>query len=85
MNRHDVYAAIDAERLDQDIRWRNGRKNEKQYAFAAPHILILEECVAKLRPIWYGANSQDGVRDRLIKIAAVAVRALEEIQHQDGE
>lgn len=79
MNRKEVYNAIDAERESQDKVWRTGRPSEYQYQFAAPHILLLEEGVSKLRPLWYGSKSED-IRDRLIKLAAVAIRALEEIK-----
>lgn len=82
MKREDVYTAIDKERIAQDETWRKGRPIEAQYKFAAPHVLLLEECVAKLRSFWY-ISDKENLRDRLIKIAAVAVRALEEIDHQN--
>lgn len=78
MLRPEIYAAIDTERLAQDTKWRIGRPNEAQYKFAAPHVLLLEEGAAKLREDWYNARGEE-FRSRLVKIAAVAVRALEEI------
>jgi len=78
MTRQEVYAAIDRERTSQDASWRTGRPNEAQYAFAAPHILLLEAQAAKLRDLWYGSTKED-LRDRLIKTAAITVRALEEV------
>lgn len=84
MTRKDIYTAIDAERESQDKLWRTGRPNEAQYQFAAPHILLLEVQAAKLRDIWYVSTKED-LRDRLIKTAAIAVRALEEIDLGRGE
>lgn len=82
MTRQEAYEAVDKERISQDKVWRTGRWTEEQYTFAAPHILLLEEGVAKLRSIWYGSMKEDNIQDRLVKIAAVAIRALEEI-HND--
>jgi hypothetical protein len=75
-----IYYSIDLERASQDTSWRTGRPNEDQYAYAAPHILLLEEQVAKLRSNWYGARDESTLRERLVKVAALAVRALEEIK-----
>jgi len=80
MKRNDIYKAIDLERVSQDEVWRTGRPNEDQYKFAAPHVLLLEENASKLRSIWYGSKEENDFKDRLIKIAAIAVRALEEIE-----
>ena len=80
MTRTDVYRQIDLERTSQDTQWRDGRPVEGQYQYAAPHVLLLEEQVAKLRANWYGAKDESSLMDRLIKIAAIAVRAIEEIQ-----
>jgi hypothetical protein len=79
MTRTEVFAAISAERESQDEKWRDGRPVENQYVFSAPHILLLEEQVAKLRANWYGVKDESSLRERLIKVATIAVRALEEI------
>lgn len=79
MKREGIYTEIDAEREQQDAAWRTGRPVEDQYRFAAPHVLLLEEQVAKLRSNWYGTADESSLRDRLIKVAAIAVRAIEEI------
>lgn len=78
--RAEVLAAVNAERVEQDKVWRTGRPNEEQYKFAAPHILLIEEQATKLRSIWYGAKDEGTIRERLVKLAAIAVRALEEIE-----
>jgi hypothetical protein len=80
VTRIDVYTAVDAERIAQDEKWRDGRPVEHQYRYSAPHVLLLEEQVAKLRSNWYGVKDESSLRDRLVKIAAIAVRALEEIE-----
>lgn len=79
MNRSEVFDAINEEREAQDKVWRVGRANEAQYKFAAPHILLIAEQAHKLRSIWYVSTKED-LKDRLIKTAAIAVRALEEIE-----
>lgn len=79
MKRDEIYSAIDRERESQDAAWRTGRSNEAQYQYAASHILLLEEQGAILRRVWYGAKEEGSIRERLIKTAAIAVRALEEI------
>ena len=82
MTRLEAYASIDAERTQQDAKWRKGEKErpvESQYRFSAPHVLLLEEQVAKLRSNWYGAADEVSLRQRLVAVAAIAVRALEEI------
>ena len=78
MTRGEAYNLVEAERAAQDATWRTGRPNEAQYRFAAPHILLIEEQVAKLRSIWYASKSEDLV-ERLVKIISTSVRALEEI------
>ena len=78
MTRTEAYQLVDSERSAQDAIWRTGRPSEAQYRFAAPHILLIEEQVAKLRSIWYASKSEDLV-ERLVKIISTSVRALEEI------
>lgn len=69
------------ERLAQDAVWRGRSKPvEHQYAYAAPHVLLLEEQVGKLRENWYGTADETSLRGRFIKMAAIALRALEEIK-----
>jgi hypothetical protein len=79
VSRAEVFALIHAERVAQDKIWRTGRPSEVQYKFAAPHVLLLEENLAKLRSFWY-MSSKEEMTDRFIKIAALATRALEEIE-----
>lgn len=77
---------IFAERESQDKAWRDSAFPimNAQYEYAAPHVLVLEECVAKLRAIWYGKKDEGTLRERFVKVAAVALRALEEIKHTRG-
>lgn len=79
MERQEVYKAIDAERAAQDKVWRTGRPDEVQYDFAASHILLIGENAEKLRSMWYTSDGDETLKDRLIKIAAITVRALEEV------
>jgi hypothetical protein len=75
MNRQEVYELIEAERLEQNAVW----KDRSQYKKSAPHILVLDGQLAKLKSDWYGAT-KDALKSRFIKMAAIAVRALEEIE-----
>lgn len=79
MNREEVFEAINNERIAQDSVWRRGDDMKTQYRFAAPHIILLEEQVSKLRSKWYGERDESSLRERIIKVAAIAIRALEEI------
>lgn len=82
MTRTEIYKLIDTHRDKQDEVWRTGRKNEGQYKFAAPHILLIEENALKLRQLWYVSKKED-LTDRLAIVASLAVRALEEIESDE--
>jgi hypothetical protein len=75
MKRTDVYYAIDTERTSQDLKW----SNRSQYKKSAPHILVLQGQMKKLEEEWYNSK-KDALLERFVKIAAIAVRALEEIE-----
>lgn len=78
MTRADAYTLVDAERLAQDRLWpRDGRPHVAQYGWCGPHLLLLEEKVARLRSMWYGSKSEQ-LQQEFAKVAAIAVRALEE-------
>jgi hypothetical protein len=71
MDRVEVMALVNAERTRQDELF----PDRTQYATLAPHVLVIEEKVAKLRAAWY----RDGdTKTELVHLAAIAVRALEE-------
>ena len=78
MKRNHIYELIEKERIYQDATWRVGRQNEGQYKYAAPHVILLCKLSAKLEDEWYAAKDED-FTSRFVKIAAVAIRALEEI------
>jgi len=80
MTRIEVFELVNAERMAQDKEWRTGRPNEQQYKFAAPHVLLLERNARKLIDLWYDAKDEEALQDRFVKIAALAFRALEEIE-----
>ena len=73
MQRSDVYALVNEERISQDA----GYPDRTQYKILPPHVLLLEEKVAKLRGAWY----RDGdTKKQLVELAAIAIRALEETE-----
>lgn len=75
MDRSVAYELIGAERRRQDEKW----SDRSQYKRAAPHILILETKISRLRAMWYESKSED-LQAEFVKIAAIAIRALEEIE-----
>jgi hypothetical protein len=82
MTRADIYAAIDSERDTQNTKWPRdvqANPNRAQYRFYAPHIVVLEEKLLRLRKIWYESD-RELLRAEFVKIAALAVRALEEVE-----
>jgi len=74
MTRTEIYALIERERLTQDAVW----SDRSQYTRAAPHILVLDGQLTKLKSDWYGA-AKAVLLERFVKMATIAVRALEEI------
>lgn len=83
MTRGEVYRLIDEER-DRQNQQRPRNENDpfaKQYNLWAPHLLVLEEKVAGLRALWYGSYREQLVLE-VTKIAATAVRALEEVTNK---
>lgn len=80
MLRDTAIQAINNERNQQESLWPRvaGTKSD-QYRYAAPHILLLEEKIARLRGLWYGSKTEE-LQQEFVKIGAIAVRALEEIR-----
>ena len=74
MTRQEIFALIDEERNKQDKVW----SDRTQYNRSAPHINVLRVQLQKLENEWY-ASEKDALRERFVKMAAIAVRALEEI------
>ena len=81
MKRAEIFAVIESERVTQDAKWPRDttvNPNRAQYKYYAPHLLVLEEKMARLRALWYDSD-RELLRAELVKIAAIAVRALEEV------
>ena len=84
MKREDAFEVIRVEREYQDTVWPRDERRKRMYAFSAPHILLLEGYIQKLRDGWVSSGMNETERQRTIaKIAAMAVRALEEIEAPD--
>ena len=82
MDRKAIIAAIENERASQDQKWPRDvavNPNRAQYRFYAPHIVVLEEKLVRLRKIWYESD-RELLNAEFIKIAALAIRALEEVE-----
>ena len=82
MKREDVYKLIEEHRAEQDKLWPRDlteNPNRAQYKYFAPHIMILEEKIGRLRALWYGSSKED-LHKEMVKIATIAVRALEEVE-----
>ena len=76
MEREKIFEAINQERISQDGLWQRNERRKVMYSFTAPHLLLLGEKINAMQTLWYKGEStpQD-----FIKIAALAVRALEEV------
>jgi hypothetical protein len=80
MQRDEIFEAINTERDTQDVYWsHNEARRRSMYSTVPPHILLLEAQISKLRDDWYATPGGRGCFSRFIKVAAIAVRALEEI------
>jgi len=77
MQRQEVFELINQERAAQDKTW----SDRSQYKRSAAHVLVLSGQLKKLEDEWYNSNL-DALLGRFKKIAAIAVRALEEIDPQ---
>ena len=77
--RSDIFTLIDTERESQDKHYpwpeNQHRKNPSS------HILHLSVQVRKLEELYYLSRSGHDLEERLVKIAACAVRALQEIPY----
>lgn len=80
MDRVKIYNLIEEERARQDEKWPRGpdEPHREQYHFSAPHLLLLEEKTARMRSMWYDAKKEE-LQAEWVKIAAIAVRAIEEV------
>jgi hypothetical protein len=78
MTRQEIFTEIERIRSGQDALWPRDERRKKMYATIPPHVLLLETNVEKLRNEWYLSKSEDCIK-RFTTIAALAVRALEEI------
>lgn len=82
MQRTEIFNLINEHRIEQDKLWpRDTAVNPQraQYKFYAPHILVLEEKLKKLRENWYKSDKEQLQKD-FVSMATIAVRALEEVQ-----
>lgn len=77
--RERIYNWIEGERVAQDKKWPRDNPKREQYKFYTPHIVVLEEKLARLRGLWYESKSEQ-LAAEFVKIAAIAVRALEEVE-----
>jgi hypothetical protein len=82
MDRKDIFEVINRERDYEDGLWpRDDHEAVGQYKWVAPHMLLLEEYVGGMRTKWKNSRDElDCVRE-IAKIAAIAVRALEEVKY----
>jgi len=75
VNRQEIFEQISEERDSQDNQWPRTERRKTMYSFSAPHLLLLEEKLKSMRTAWYKGEVEP---KEFVKIAAIAVRALEE-------
>lgn len=80
MTRKEVYDLIDGERQYQDDQQGNARRHagEPSVLTVGESILCIEELLSRARNNWYLPEGVDASLHQLRKIAATAVRALEQ-------
>lgn len=72
MTREQAFALVNDERTRQDA----GYPDRSQYERLAPHIVLLDVKVDKLKKAaWY---KDEDTKAQLVQLAALAIRALEE-------
>jgi hypothetical protein len=85
MQRNEIFDLINEHRDAQDRLWPRDLKanpQRAQYQFYAPHLLVLEEKVKKLRENWYKSDKEQLHKD-FVSVATIAVRALEEVANAE--
>jgi len=78
MNRAEVFAVIDKERVYQDTVWPRDAETAQMYTYLAPHLVLLEEYILKARTAWVTNGPEAPALKQIAKLAAIAIRALEE-------
>ena len=82
-------AALDLvrrERERQEELWpRDDHPLVEQYKFYAPHLILLKEYIDRAFAEWTGAREERDLERALVKIAAIAVRGLEEVSVKGRE
>ena len=73
---------INAARDRQDREHPRTKDNAGQYRFTAPHVYLLGQYLALVGQRWYSGN-REKVVGSLVEIAAICVRALEEVEGPD--
>jgi hypothetical protein len=88
-NAEERLSEEEARRLISEARDRQDREhprtkdNAGQYRFTAPHVYLLGRYLGRIGDgRWYTGNRQ-GVFDGLVEVAAICVRAMEEIEGPD--
>lgn len=79
MTREEIFNKINTTRDEQDRLWPRDERRKAMYSFHAPHIILLDKNVEKLKDMWYNSKTED-CTSRILTIATLAVRALEEIK-----
>jgi len=76
-----IVGQIDDEIRRANAKWRvPGREGiERQYNFWAPHLILLEEKLSRIRMRWYNSHDEEEMYAEVVKIAAIAIRALMEV------
>ena len=88
MTRDQVYALVDAERSRQLVKW--GRPHPWGWGdCSSPHVTDLTKMAVLTEEVGEVARAlldghDDGMRDELVQVAAVAVAWLESLEAADG-
>jgi hypothetical protein len=79
MNQKEAMEQVRMERQFQDKLYPRDERRRQMYSFIPPHIVLLERQIQTLGTNWYAGNTDECIKN-LVEIAAIAVRALEEVK-----
>ena len=83
MTRAQIYTIIEKEREHQDLTWPRDRRRKEYYSNSGPHVLLLIDYIEQARATWRKSKSSVPTTQVIGKIAAIAIRALEEVRDSE--
>ena len=80
LRQHQVVELMAKERQYQDKTWPRDARRRVMYGFLAPHLVLLRAYLGKAEAAWTSSKGNLAGLQQVGKIAAIALRALEETE-----